>query len=189
VRDCQGMVVEIGPGTGCITRAILDKIPLTTGMLAVELNPVLAARVGGINDPRLVVHCGNAEELPEILRLHQCQRVSAVISGLPFSTISNAQAGRVLTAIQQVLAPGGKLVTYQARDSIKRLIEASGKKPVLQLIQDRIEWCNIPPLRLRIWRRLPSATDQASLGEGGEGWREYQSGIACDLEAEHEGVG
>jgi len=79
-------------------------------------------------------------------------------------------------------------VTYQVRDSIKRLIEASGKKPILELIQDRIEWRNIPPLRLRIWRRLPSTTDRASLDEGGEGWREYQSETQRELEAEHEGV-
>jgi phosphatidylethanolamine/phosphatidyl-N-methylethanolamine N-methyltransferase len=152
VADCPGVVVELGAGTGGVTQALLSSISRSARLIAVELNPVLAARVARIGDPRLVVHCGSAEELPEVLRAHGCIAAAAVVSGLPFSTIPRARALRVLSAVERSLAPGGEFVAYHARDTLERLVAARRFRTRLELVEGCMAWINIPPLRIYRWR-------------------------------------
>jgi len=156
VAGAGGVVVELGPGTGGVTRALLASISPEARLIAVELNPVLAARVARIPDPRLVVHCGSAEDLPEVLRSHGCAEASAIVSGLPFSTIPRTRALRVIEAIDLSLAPGGEFVAYHARDTLERLVGTQTAGSRLELVHQRMAWLSIPPLRIYRWRRVPS---------------------------------
>lgn len=155
VRGCAGTIVELGPGTGGITRAILGSISSVPGasmLVTVELNPALAERVRRIDDPRLVVHRGSAEDLPEILRRYGCAPASAIVSGLPFSTIPRMRAEGILRAIERSLAPDGEFVAYHARDTLERLVGAHPRGARLELVDKSMEWLSIPPLRIYRWR-------------------------------------
>lgn len=150
VHGRSGMVVELGSGTGGITRAILASISSESRLIAVELSPILAARVARIPDPRLTVHCGSAEDLPEILRQHGCERADAIVSGLPFSTIGRRRGKRILDAIGRSLAPEGELIAYHVRGTLERL---AGSR--FQAIESSTEWLSIPPMRIYRWRKAP----------------------------------
>lgn len=147
--DAARVVVELGPGTGGTTRALLDAMPATGRLLAIDLDPRFTGIVDGFGDPRLVAHTGSAEHLGDILAEHGLSAPDAVISGIPFSTMPEPVAERILTTINQVLSPSGVFVAYQFRAAVARLAE-----PVFGAPQ-RAEtvMLNIPPMKIWQWTR------------------------------------
>ena len=143
------VVVELGPGTGGTTRALLAAMPATARLLAIELEPAFHARLNaGIRDPRLTVHLGNAEQLGQALAAYGLPPPDVVVSGIPFSTLSPATADRIAASITSALAPGGRFVAYQVRAHVARYAT-----PYLGAPQRSWEWFNIPPLRVFTWTR------------------------------------
>lgn len=158
VRGRSGVIVELGPGTGGITRAILGRLAGDARLVAVELNPILAGRVARIEDPRLTIHCGSAVDLPEILRVHGCERAHAIVSGLPFSTIGRRRGRKILDAIHRSLAPDGEFIAYHVRGTLERL---AGSR--FEAIDATTEWLSFPPMRIYRWRRAPARTMRREL--------------------------
>src|SRR4051812_42059773 len=55
------VVVEFGPGTGVMTRSLLEHMRPDAKLYAIELDPTLhATLVKTVSDPRLVAVCGDA---------------------------------------------------------------------------------------------------------------------------------
>lgn len=160
VRGLSGVVVELGPGTGGITRALLEAISADARLVAIELNPTLAARVARIDDPRLTVHRGSAEDLPAILRDLGSTRAAAVVSGLPFSTIGRRAGKRILDAVDRSLEPDGEFVAYHVRGTLERL---AGSR--FDPIESATEWLSVPPMRIYRWRKATRRAIRAKLAE------------------------
>jgi phospholipid N-methyltransferase len=145
--DRARVVVELGPGTGGTTQALLRTLRPDATLLAIEINPRLAERVRArIADPRLVVHCGSAEHIEEALAAHGLGAADAVISGIPFSTMPRPLALAILRSIRACLAPDGCFVAYQVRDRVAVLAREVFGKPA----QSELEVRNVPPMR--VWR-------------------------------------
>jgi len=136
-------VVELGPGTGGTTRAALEALPRSALLLTIELDPQFVSALRGIGDPRLLVHRGSAVDLNEILARYQLSPPQAVISGIPFSTMTFDSGLRVVEQIREALAPRGYFVAYQIRDRIAMLGRA-----VFGEVEVCWEYRNIPPARL-----------------------------------------
>lgn len=147
VRSAQ-TVVELGAGVGGTARAILDALPATASLLSVEINPAFCALVERIKDPRLIVHCGPAEDLRTTLAQYGLPAPDAVVSGIPFSTMSPKTGSRILEVIYSVLAPGGRFVAYQVRSQVATL-----SRPLLGPAHIELELFNIPPIRLYRWHK------------------------------------
>lgn len=141
-------IIELGPGTGGTTRAILAAMPMDARLLGVEINPHFHALVSGIDDGRLNVHLGSAADLPAIISRYGLDAPDAIISGIPFSTMKPEQASRVLAAIQSSLAPGGHFVAYQFSRRVVDLCQ-----PYMGTEQTSLEWFNIPPMRIYTWEK------------------------------------
>ena len=141
-------IIELGPGTGGTTRAILDAMAPDARLLTIELNQHLHALVSRIADRRLIPHLGDARELGTIISEHALAAPEAVISGIPFSTISPEAGREILGAIYSFLAPGGRFVAYQAK---KRVATLSPLFPEPE--QAELEVLNIPPLRVFRWEK------------------------------------
>ena len=146
LRDAR-VVVELGPGTGGTTQALLRALRPDAHLLAIEINRRLAERVRKrLPDPRLVVHCGSAAEITDALVAHGLAAPEVVISGIPFSTMPRALALDILHSVHGALAPGGRFVAYQARDRVEVLGRQVFGKPRVQL-----ELLNVPPMRVYRW--------------------------------------
>ncbi len=141
-------IVELGPGTGGTTRAILEEMPANGRLLSIELNPELHAMVEEIRDDRLIAHRGNAVDLEHALREHAMDPPELVISGIPFSTMTASVGRRVLEAVEGVLVPGGRFVAYQARGRVAELCE-----PLMGVADREVELLNIPPMRVYRWEK------------------------------------
>jgi phosphatidylethanolamine/phosphatidyl-N-methylethanolamine N-methyltransferase len=141
-------IVELGPGTGGTTRAILRAMRPDAKLLCIEINPEFHAFLRHIDDPRLMLLLGSAEELPQALATYGLPAPDTVISGIPFSTISRPLARRILNSISETLAPGGHFVAYQVRDRVHGLC-----RPYLGPARVEIELLNIPPVRVFQWQK------------------------------------
>ena len=142
------LVVELGPGTGGITRALLGAMPPDAVLLAIELSPRFVDRLREVADERLAVHCGSAEELVPVLEERGLGAPDAVVSGIPFSTIDPPSAHRIATAVWSSLAPGGRFVAYQVRDRVREVVQPLGGAADV-----RLELLNLPPVRIFSWRK------------------------------------
>jgi phospholipid N-methyltransferase len=140
------VVVELGPGTGGTTRAILRTLPKHGRLLCIELNPHFHALVSSIHDSRLIVHLGSACELKEIFSRYHLDAPKAIVSGIPFSTISHEAGSRILEAVCSLLADDGFFVAYQVSNRVATLCQ-----PFLGSGQTATEFLNIPPMRIFRW--------------------------------------
>lgn len=140
-------VVELGPGTGGTTRALLRALAPQARLLAIEVNPGFCGRLRRlIDDPRLAVHAGSAESLADALRRRHLPAADVVVSGIPFSTLPGDVAQRIAAAIHANLAPGGRVVAYQCRSHV-----AGYLAPHLGPPRSAWEWRSLTPMRMFVW--------------------------------------
>ena len=141
------VIVELGPGTGGTTKALLQAMGPDARLLAIEINPGFCDLLReSIDDPRLIVHHGSAADIPEALTKHELDAPDAVLSGIPFSTMPKALGISILESVKDSLAPGGRFVAYQFRDVVHTL----GKK-VFGPASVQLELLNVPPMRVYRW--------------------------------------
>ena len=142
------VVVELGPGTGGTTRALLRALPEDATLLAIELHPRFVRHLHrNVRDPRLVVHRGHAAELGVLLRAHGLAAADAVVSGVPFANLTREDGAEIVRAVRRHLAPGGRFVAYQLRDRVDRLA-----RHVFEEGSVTRELRNLPPMRVYRWR-------------------------------------
>jgi phospholipid N-methyltransferase len=144
----DSVIVELGPGIGGTTKAILRELPPTSRLIAVELNSDFISPLEAIDDDRLSVHHGSAEDLPRILERHCLPSVDVIFSGIPFSTIPSPVGRSILKSAWNALSPGGRFVAYQLRSQVKRLARDLMGPPEVEF-----ELLNIPPLWVYCWRK------------------------------------
>lgn len=155
-------IVELGPGTGGTTRAILRAMAPDARLLSIELNPHFHDLVCQIDDDRLIPHLGSAQELKEIVSTHHLDAPDAVVSGIPFSTMSHTAGSQILETIASLLAPGGRFVAYQVS---ARVASLSRRLPTAGEMAVKLEPFNIPPLRVFCWEKRARANAPAPLQE------------------------
>lgn len=147
IRSAQ-TIIELGAGTGGTTRAILAAMPSDAKLLTIDINPRFCDFLRHIDDPRLIVHCGSAVELQELLARYGLSAPDAVLSGIPFSTIRRDIGSRIIETISSALAAGGRFVAYQVRSQV-----ADISRPIMGPSQASVELLNIPPVRLYRWEK------------------------------------
>ena len=110
-RHDSAPVVELGGGTGSITRGILESGVPPHRLIVLERDPGLAEllvkRFRGIT-----VLCGDAQDLQTLLADRGISRVAAVISGLPLLLFPEEARRQVVDACFAVLPPGRPLVQF-----------------------------------------------------------------------------
>jgi phosphatidylethanolamine/phosphatidyl-N-methylethanolamine N-methyltransferase len=147
LRPGAGPVIELGAGTGNITRAILDRGIAPEACHSIELNPEFCAQLRR-NHPGLNVHEMSAGDVGDL----GLQRVQAVVSGLPLLSMPLALQRDILTGSMAQLAPGGCYVqfTYGPKPPVTRAVRE--ELGLHWRVSEKI-WWNLPPARVyRFWQ-------------------------------------
>lgn len=139
-------VVELGPGTGGTTQALLNELGPDGKLLSIEVEQEFVEMLREIVDSRFIPHHGSAEDISGILASHGLGAPDVVISGIPFSTMPPDVATRIVHEIHDVLPVGKSFVAYQFRDSV-----AEFSTPVFGTPEVSLELINIPPMRVYKW--------------------------------------
>jgi phosphatidylethanolamine/phosphatidyl-N-methylethanolamine N-methyltransferase len=78
--QCEGLVVELGPGTGVVTRALLNRGVAKGRLITIEFEPCYVKSMRR-DFPGIVVHQGDAMEFEKFLPAGA--GIAAVVSGIP----------------------------------------------------------------------------------------------------------
>ncbi|GBD36315.1 Ribosomal RNA small subunit methyltransferase A [bacterium HR36] len=172
-------ILEVGPGTGAVTAAILRHLQPEDRLDLVEINPrfVEILQVRFASDPRfqpyvpqVYLYCTAFQEF--------CppQRYECIISGLPLNNFRSEQVRGILQHFDELLLPGGWLVYFEyawirqlkmpfVRKSEKRRLYRVGRitQSFLQKRQAhrRLVLLNLPPAFVNYVRKKPASDGQA----------------------------
>jgi phosphatidylethanolamine/phosphatidyl-N-methylethanolamine N-methyltransferase len=111
---CARTVVELGPGTGAVTKEILKHLRPDGKLFAIDINPIFIAHLRATcDDPRLVLLRGSATDLVSLLAQHDISSVDAVVSSLGLTGMEHRSRMFILRQIGACLAPHGTMTQYQ----------------------------------------------------------------------------
>lgn len=144
-------VVELGPGTGGMTQAMLQAMAPQARLLSIEINPLFHEQVSRIQDDRLVPHLGSAADIRQIAASYGLGVPDAIVSGIPFSTMDQKIGTQILAEVADVLADAGRFVAYQFNPRVGAL-----GRPFLGTPEIAMEFLNIPPMRVFRWSKAPA---------------------------------
>jgi phosphatidylethanolamine/phosphatidyl-N-methylethanolamine N-methyltransferase len=146
--NSTGPVVELGPGTGAITSALIDHGVEQKRLVLVEYNPGFCALLRD-RYPHAKVVQGDAYALRDSLWEVLSVPASAVVSGLPLVTKPMLTRLKLIRDSFAALAPGAPFVqfTYSVAPPIPKSLPGVSTEA-----SERI-WMNIPPARVWVYRK------------------------------------
>lgn len=146
--DVPGPVVELGPGTGVVTQALVDHGVDPSRLVLVEFNPAFC-RILRKRYPEATVIQGDAYGIRRLLDGFLRAPAAAFVSGLPLVTKPFRTRIRLLREALGLMSPGAPFVqfTYAVVSPIPR--RPAG---VTAEASERI-WMNLPPARVWIYRK------------------------------------
>lgn len=103
-------VLELGAGTGVVSRALLDAGVPPERLLVVEIVPDMADHLRGAL-PGVEVLCGDAFDLGRVLPERWHGRIGTAICGVPLVLLPIAEQRRFVEAVEAV-APGRGFLLY-----------------------------------------------------------------------------
>ena len=144
----SGPVVELGPGTGAITSALIERGVDQKRLVLVEYNPGFCALLRDRYPLARVVQ-GDAYALRESLWNVLSLPASAIVSGLPLVTKPMLTRLKLVRDAFLALAPGAPFVqfTYSVAPPIPKSLPGVSTEA-----SERI-WMNLPPARVWVYRK------------------------------------
>jgi phosphatidylethanolamine/phosphatidyl-N-methylethanolamine N-methyltransferase len=146
--NSDGPVVELGPGTGPVTSALVDQGIDPARLVLVEFNPMFC-RLLRTRYPKATVVQGDAYRLRHMLGSLLKTPVSAVVSGLPLVTKPMKTRLRLINEAFNLMAPGAPFVqfTYAVMSPIPKQL------PGVRVEASERIWLNLPPARVWVYRK------------------------------------
>jgi phosphatidylethanolamine/phosphatidyl-N-methylethanolamine N-methyltransferase len=146
--DSHGPVIELGPGTGAITNALIAHGIDQKRLVLVEYNPGFCALLRD-RYPQATVVQADAYALRDSLWNVLSAPASAVVSGLPLVTKPMLTRLKLIRDAFVAMAPGSPFVqfTYSVAPPIPRSLPGVSTEA-----SERI-WMNLPPARVWVYRK------------------------------------
>ncbi len=144
----EGPVVELGPGTGAVTEALVEAGVAPSRLVLVEFNPKFC-RILRKRYPEATLVQGDAYSLRRLLETLLLQPAAAVVSGLPLVTKPIKMRLRLIRDAFDLMLPGAPFVqfTYSVASPLPRRLGGFSAEA-----SERI-WMNLPPARVWVYRR------------------------------------
>jgi len=152
-------VVELGPGTGAFTRAIVPRLGPQSTLLVIDRERIFIERLRRLW-PQIDCVCASAAALPALAAERHLTPVDHIISGLPFASLPGSVTQAILDGIEHTLRIGGTFTTFQYvhaygmraavafRDNMNRRMESPPSRHLVTR--------NLPPAYVLTWRRQGS---------------------------------
>jgi phosphatidylethanolamine/phosphatidyl-N-methylethanolamine N-methyltransferase len=140
-------VIELGPGTGPVTEALVKHGVDPKRLVLVEFNPDFC-RLLRTRYPEATVVQGDAYRLRRLLETYVKEPASAIVSGLPLVTKPVRTRLRLISDAMALLAPGAPFVqfTYAMVTPIPKALSG------ITAQASELIWMNVPPARVWVYR-------------------------------------
>ncbi len=145
----EGPVVELGPGTGPVTQALVQAGIAPSRLVLVEFNPAFC-KILHSRYPEATLVEGDAYSLRRLLETLLLQPAAAVVSGLPLVTKPIKMRLRLIRDAFDLMLPGAPFVqfTYSVASPLPRRFGGFSAEA-----SERI-WMNLPPARVWVYRKV-----------------------------------
>jgi phosphatidylethanolamine/phosphatidyl-N-methylethanolamine N-methyltransferase len=145
--NSTGPVIELGPGTGPVTEALVEQGVDPARLVLVEFNPTFC-RLLRTRYPQATVVQGDAYRLRRLLETYVREPAAAVVSGLPLVTKPLRTRLRLITEAMLLLGRGAPFVqfTYAVVPPIPKTLQG------LSTEASELIWMNLPPARVWVYR-------------------------------------
>ena len=142
-----GPIVELGPGTGPVTEALVARGIDPARLVLVEFNPVFC-RLLRSRYPAATVVQGDAYRLKHLLGSLMREPAAAVVSGLPLFTKPLRTRLRLISDVMALLTPNAPFVqfTYAMVPPIPKALSG------ITAQASELIWLNLPPARVWVYR-------------------------------------
>ena len=159
----RGLVVELGPGTGPVTRALFERGLDRRGLVLVEYDPSFCRLLEGRFAPAKILQ-GDAYDLPRTLAEYAGERIAAVVSSLPLLNQPPCRREKLISDAFDLMGPDGVFVQFTygllspiPREACAGRYSAHCGPPI---------WRNLPPARVWTYRLDAHAGRAESAGLG-----------------------
>ncbi|MFT6621500.1 MAG: class I SAM-dependent methyltransferase [Verrucomicrobiia bacterium] len=146
----RGLIVELGVGTGAITKSLFDHGIPPEKLVSVDCSPEMVEWTQK-RFPHANVKLGDATRLRDLLESDKELRnhdVAHIVSSLPFKSLPKTVGYGIVEEAHRVLAKDGRFVqfTYDLRSTACQIL---GRR--FQLVDSSIVWINFPPARVNVY--------------------------------------
>jgi phosphatidylethanolamine/phosphatidyl-N-methylethanolamine N-methyltransferase len=143
----NGAIVELGPGTGPVTAALLERGIDPKRLVLVEFDSKFCG-ILRMKFPEVNVIQGDAFALDQTLQDHVSSPLAAIVSSLPLLNFPQPDRQRLIESAMRMMRPRAPFIqfTYGANSPLpvqSHLYETSASKRV---------WWNLPPARVWTYR-------------------------------------
>ena len=144
----SGPVIELGPGTGAVTEALIAHGIAPERIIVIEFSrdfvPLLAKRFPGVT----VLH-GDAYALKEQVRAISQDKACAVVSSLPLFTEPSARRMRMVSDAFDLMHPGAPFIQFSYA------LVSPVPRSIAGMVVEISDWIlkNVPPARVWTYRR------------------------------------
>ena len=133
-------IIELGPGTGCVTRSILERMRADCFLICFEVNSDFIGELEALQDSRLRVVNSCASSIRTILDDLDIEEVDHIVSSLPLALIEDEIVKRILESVRSNLREGGRFLQFQY--SLSNYAEL---KPIFKKVKLDFTFRNMPP--------------------------------------------
>jgi phosphatidylethanolamine/phosphatidyl-N-methylethanolamine N-methyltransferase len=150
--ECPGPIVELGPGTGVVTDALVKRGIDEARLVLIEYSPdfckLLEERF-----PRATVIQGDAYAMAEVIGQPIAGSLAGVVSSLPLFTRPLEMRQKLIEDALELMAPGAPFIQFSYA-LVPPVPEVDGQYGVT-----RTSWVvrNVPPARVWLYRRVVDA--------------------------------
>ena len=133
-------IVELGPGSGTFTKAILKRARPDSRVICFEVNKKFCNYLNEkIIDKRLTIINSGAEKINRNFGIKQ-SKADYVVSGLPFRNFSAGKKKKIIGEVRNCMKDDGKFILFQYTNDLKKLLESYFPK-----VERKFVPANIPP--------------------------------------------
>lgn len=114
-------LVELGPGVGTFTAAIVGQIRADAKIILVEVDPIYAEHLRNRYGERVSVESASAADLDAVLARHGIDCPDCIISGLPLASLPKEVSERIAAHIRHYIGRGAtyRSFTYRPAKTMK----------------------------------------------------------------------
>lgn len=160
-----GPVIELGPGTGPVTQALVERGVATERLVLIEYDPKFCTLLKD-RFPGATVIEGDAYDLKSTLAGYDLSPAAAIVSSLPLLNKREVERASMLRTAFELLDQHGLVVqfTYGMVSPIPRKLK-NGE--IVKFVSEASPpvWLNIPPAR--VWTYRPAGDVLPLAGTGG----------------------
>jgi phosphatidylethanolamine/phosphatidyl-N-methylethanolamine N-methyltransferase len=140
-------IIELGPGTGVVTKALVERGVKPSRIIAIEYSPEFCGMIRA-RFPGVTVIQGDAYDLDTTLG-GRADRVSAVVSSLPLVARPPEDRIRLVEAGLRRMTQGKPFIQF----SYLRKGPIEAPPPTFTMEVSPWVWMNIPPARVWLYRQ------------------------------------